>query len=125
MNIIQLRDHLTPRPARERRKSLYELYPLPFFKRQALCTWDVTPSGDYFTDCETGRGYAKEFLRTCDGTDGWSMLIGHIVADMIRAGTNGAYPDGHPKINGIVVGFMDVIGRRLCTDPRPVGPGAA
>ena len=77
MNIIQLRDHLTPR--RERRKSLYELYPLPFFNRKAHCTWDVAPTGDYFTDCQTGRGYAIEFLRTCDGTDGWSMLIGHIV----------------------------------------------
>jgi hypothetical protein len=34
-----------------------------------------------------------------------------IVADMIRAGTNGTHGDGRPKVNGI--GFMSVIGDSL------------
>jgi hypothetical protein len=33
-----------------------------------------------------------------------------IVADMIRAGTSGQYPNGYPKVNGVVIGFMGVIG---------------
>jgi len=33
-----------------------------------------------------------------------------IVADMIRAGPSGALPNGHPKVNGVVIGFMQVIG---------------
>jgi hypothetical protein len=28
------------------------------------------------------------------------------MADMIRAGTDATYPDGHSTVNGIVIGFM-------------------
>src|SRR5438128_11486800 len=52
--------------------------------------------------CETGRRYGIELLNSCDGTVGWTSLL-PIVADMIRAGTNGAFADGHPKVNGIVI----------------------
>jgi hypothetical protein len=99
---------------RRKAKSQYELYPLPFFNADAHCTWDVKPTGDYTVDCETGRRYATEFLQSCDGTLGWTWLLQSIVADMIRAGTDGTFPSGHPTVNGIVIGFMGVIGRAAC-----------
>jgi hypothetical protein len=98
---------------RQKSQSQYELYPLPFFNADARCTWDVKPTGNYTVDCETGHAYAVAFLQTADGTYGWNTLLGCIVADMIRAGTNGASADGHPKVNGVVVGFMAHIGRLL------------
>jgi hypothetical protein len=68
---------------------MYDLYPLPFFNRETRNTWDVSPTGDYRADCETGRAYAIEFLKTCDGSIGWSALLSPIVASMI-----GVAPDG-------------------------------
>ena len=106
--IVQLADYREP-PA----KSQYELYRLPFFAAERLSTWAVKATGDYAQDCKTGNAYAVAFLESCDGSVGWSSLLGQIVADMIRAGPDGAFPDGHPKMNGIVVGFMGVIGRAV------------
>lgn len=107
-NIVQIKDYL-PRPP-QRQKSLYELYPLPFFNAEKLSTWDVAPTGDYTADCKTGRDYAAEFLRSCDGSVGWSTLLGSIVADMIRAGPSGTFPDGHLRVSGVVTGYMRTIG---------------
>src|SRR5437588_6536436 len=94
-------------------KSQYERYPLPFFAREKLSTWTVEPSGDHAVDCATGREYALEFLRSCDGTVGWTALLPHIVADMIRAGPSGTFANGESKINGVVIGFMSTIGKAL------------
>jgi hypothetical protein len=66
--------------------------------------WDVKPTGDYAADCETGQQYAVAFMDSCDGTNGWATLLPNIVADMIRAG----------PADGIVIGFMGVIGRAMC-----------
>lgn len=66
--------------------SLYEKYPLPFFDRARLLTWAAEPTGHYAEDCETGRAFAIEFLKSNDGTAGWATLLGSIVNDMIRAG---------------------------------------
>jgi hypothetical protein len=44
-NVVQIKDYLAPPPAPQR--SLYELYPLPFFNRDKLSTWNVTPTGKY------------------------------------------------------------------------------
>src|SRR5262245_31112426 len=52
-------------PAHPRTKSQYELYPLPFFSAADRCTWKVQPTGDYGVDCQKGRYYAVEFLRSC------------------------------------------------------------
>lgn len=108
-NVVRLSDYREPP-----QKSLYELYPLPFFNRDKLCTWDVTPSGDYSDDCKTGRAYAVKFLKSCDGTFGWSSLLAQICAAMIRAGPIGTYANGEPKAGGIVIGFMSTIGQALC-----------
>ena len=101
MTIVKLSDHRPPAPPPQ--KSQFELYPLPFFDRDALSTWAVEPSGDYAADCETGRHYAYAFLRSCDGTAGWAAILPQIVADIARAG----------QVNGIVIGFMGAIGSML------------
>ena len=111
-NIVRIKDYLPPPPSRQ--KSQYELYPLPFFNAEACRTWAVTPTGNYSDDCETGKTYAVEFLKSCDGTVGWSSLLTPIVADMIRAGPDGSWSDGGVRLNGVVVGFMSTIGKALC-----------
>jgi hypothetical protein len=59
-----------------------------------------------------GRAYAIEFLKTCDGTVGWSTLLSQIVVRMIGAGCT-QWPDGRPRTNGLVIGFMGTIGNYL------------
>jgi hypothetical protein len=117
-NVVRIADYLPPPPPRRKRqKSQYELYPLPFFNAKigvAGCTWDVKPSGNYGDDCKTGEAYAIEFLKSCDGTNGWASLLTAIVRDMIGAGSAGTWPDGGVRINGVVVGFMGTIGQVLC-----------
>jgi hypothetical protein len=111
MEIIQLSDHRPTPPKKMKQKSFYELYPMPFFNRKRRCSWDAAPTGNYTADCETGRAFAIEFLKSCDGSVGWASLMGQIVTDMINAGTIvGRWPNGRPKSNGIVIGFMSVIG---------------
>jgi hypothetical protein len=95
-------------------RSLYELYPLPFFDAENHNTWAVRPSGDYGADCETGKKFAIKFLATCDGTNGWRALLQFIVGDMIRAGpTKGSR--GRPSIDGVTVGFLSIIGDFVAT----------
>jgi hypothetical protein len=67
------------------------------------------PSGDYAVDLRTGRRLAIEFLRSNDKTYGWANLLPQIVGDMICAGPFGAFADGHLEVNGVVIGFMQVI----------------
>jgi len=110
-NVVRIRKYLASRP---RQKTQYERYPLPFFHAKRRCTWDVAPTGDYAADCKTGSAYAVEFLKSCDGTVGWSCLLSNIVTDIIGAGPSGVWPDGGTRTNGIVIGFMGTIGRALC-----------
>jgi hypothetical protein len=103
MQVVQLNDYRPPAPKKVKQKSFYELYPMPFFNRKKRCSWDVIPSGDYSADCETGRAFAIEFLKSCDGTCGWASLMGVITRDMIKADDR----------SGIVIGFMRVVGSAL------------
>ena len=113
-NIVQLADYRTPPSKRPKRKKGESV---PFFNRKERCTWDVAPTGNYTADCETGHAFAIEFLKSCDGTWGWAALARWIVLDMIKAG---------PETNGIIVGFMGVIGEALATVMmRPDQGGAA
>ena len=98
---------------RSRRGSQYAIYPLPFFDADRRSAWAVQASGDYSADCELGEKYAFEFLNSCDGTHGWTALLPQIVADMIGRGPDGVFPDGQPKTNGVVIGFMGTIGKAL------------
>jgi hypothetical protein len=97
---------------RTKTTSQYDLYPMPFFNREQRCTWDVKPTGDYGVDCETGREYAVRFLESCDGTIGWGSIVGQIVGDMILAGPD-EVARGRKSSNGVVIGFMGVIGSVL------------
>jgi hypothetical protein len=106
--VVQMSDYRSPPPKRERMKSQYERYPLPFFNRKKRCTWDIQGSGNYGADIETGVALAKEFLASNDGTHGWHSLLQCIVMDMIRAGPP-AGPDGKRHTDGIVIGFMSMI----------------
>ena len=92
----------------------YERYPLPFFDRGSRSTWNVAPTGRYSEDVETGRRYAVEFLRSCDGPFGWITLLGQIVGDMVDVGPGGFWPDGKGKSNGVIIGFTAAISRALC-----------
>ena len=93
--------------------SQYDLYRLPFFDGDRRLTWAVKPSGDYGTDCETGRDYARQFLASCDGTVGWSALLGQIVCDIVRMGPEKTRADGSVTSGGIVIGFMGELSRAL------------
>jgi hypothetical protein len=116
----QLRRSVKTRTARRgkakrvRQKSFYELYPMPFFKRETHDSWNVTPTGDYSKDCETGTRYALRFLETCDGTLGWSASLSSIIQDMIRKGPQGkTFADGDKSCGGLIVGFTSTIGKVL------------
>jgi hypothetical protein len=116
MEIIQFSDYQPPPSKDVKVESQFELYPLPFFdagRSEGPSTWNVTPTGNYSADCETGRVFAIEFLKSCDKTCGWASLMPSITADMIRAGTTGSFANGYPRVNGIVIGFMRVIGSAL------------
>ena len=104
----------TRRQARTRAKSIYELYPMPFFDVESRCLWKVQPSGNYGDDCNTGHDYALKFLESCDGTAVWSLMLNWIVLEMVAAGPmREKWPGGKPHSNGIIVGFMGAIGTVL------------
>jgi len=109
-NVVRLRKGA---PRRQKVKSQWERYPLPFFNLEKRSLWDVKPTGDYNTDCETGRAYALEFLQSCDGTACWAHLLPQIVGDMIRAGPVDKDAEGNPMPGGIVVAFMLTVGFEL------------
>jgi hypothetical protein len=50
---------------------------------------------NFSDDYETSRAYAVEFLRSCDGTVGWSSLLVQIAAHMIRIG--GTYAENRTQ----------------------------
>jgi hypothetical protein len=62
---------------------------LPFFRagrgKVATSWWNVTPSGNYSEDLETGMEYAKAFLPLMTYNAGAASL-GAIVSDMAIAG---------------------------------------
>lgn len=95
--------------------SQFDLYRLPFFDKDAAIDtrcWTVTPTGNYTDDCDTGAAYAIEFLRSCDGTNGWRSLLAGIVTSMICAAPRRSGQNAR-KADGIVVGFMSTIGAAL------------
>lgn len=110
---------------RSRTQSQYDQYRLPFFDKARRLTWAAKPSGDYRADCELGRKYARQFLASCDGTEGWNTLLGQVVSDIVRmAGPEQKRPDGSISCGGVVVGFFGEISRALALSEltkRPVG----
>lgn len=109
-NVVQLRKRA---PRRQKGKSQWEIYPLPFFNREKRSLWKVSPTGNYGTDCATGRAYALKFLQSCDGTDCWAHLLPQMVGDMIRAGPVNEDAPGASYQGGIVFAFMLTVGFAL------------
>jgi hypothetical protein len=90
---------------------------LPFFKKGrgnvATSWWNVTLSGNYAADLETGMAYAKAFLPMLTFNSGAADL-GAIVSDMAKAGRD---PVKNPKdwrgIDNVALGFLMGIGGSL------------
>jgi hypothetical protein len=71
--------------------------------------------------------YAHDFLRSCDGTIGWSAVLGWTVADMIHAGLYGTYANGEPACHAPLPAAVDdrgapSIAMPFLTPERPVLP---
>jgi hypothetical protein len=90
---------------------------LPFFKKGrgkvATSWWNVTPSGNYSANLETGKAYARAFMPMLSFNAGAADLAA-IVSDMAKAGRD---PANNPKdwrgIDAIALGFMMEIGGSL------------
>jgi hypothetical protein len=90
---------------------------LPFFKKGhgkvATSWWNVTPSGNYSADLETGKQYARAFMPMLRFNAGASDLA-TIVSAMAKAGRD---PANNPKdwrgIDAVALGFMMEIGGSL------------
>lgn len=90
---------------------------LPFFRsgRGKIETswWNVTPSGDYTADLETGKAYARAFLPMMTFNAGASTL-GCIVSHMAKAGRDPAKNTSkHRDIDNVALGFLIEIGNSL------------
>ena len=90
---------------------------LPFFKKGrgkvATPWWNVSPSGNYAADLETGKAYARAFLPMLTFNAGASDLAA-IVSDMAKAGRDPANnPKGWRGIDAVALGFMMEIGGAL------------
>jgi len=90
---------------------------LPFFKNRqgkvAQSYWNVTPSGDYSADLETGKAYARAFMPYCGST-----LVRPIWLPSCPTWRKpGAIPRNNPKdwrgIDAVALGFMMEIGGSL------------
>lgn len=109
------------KPRRRTAKKTSELHAmrdaLPFFKKgrgkEATSWWNVTPTGNYTADLETGKGYARDFLPLMTFNAG-SASLGAIVSDMARAGRD---PTKNPKdwrgIDSVALGFLMEMGNSL------------
>jgi hypothetical protein len=103
----------TKNPAAETHKQMRDA--LPFFKKGrevASSWWNVTPSGDYATDLETGMAYAKAFLPLMNYNAGASDL-GVIVSHMAIVGRDPSRVKAWRGIDDIALGFLMGIGGSL------------
>ena len=90
---------------------------LPFFKKGRgkvkTSWWNVTPSGDYGADLETGMAYAKAFLPMMMYNSGASDL-GVIVSHMALSGRDRSKtPKDWCGIDNVALGFLMGIGGSL------------
>ena len=90
---------------------------LPFFKKGrgkvAQSYWNVTPSGGYSADLETGKAYARAFMPMLRFNAGVSDLAA-IVSDMAKAGRDAANnPKDWRGVDAVALGFMMEIGTSL------------
>ena len=108
VRLSQYRKKARPQ-AGAKQRSFYDIYPMKFFDKKTRNSWAVQPTGDHVADLETGKQFAADFLKSCDMTVGWGTLLPIIVADMVKAGPAFQWPNGRPKADGIIIGFMGVV----------------
>ena len=104
-----------------RQESQHERHPLPFFDAKSRSSWTIRATGNYSADYAMGQEYALAFLESNDGTVGWRTLLAQIVKDMIGAGPCGRYPSGAPKVDCVVIGFMNTLGSALIAGAPGLG----
>jgi hypothetical protein len=90
---------------------------LPFFRKGRgkveTSWWNVTPSGNYAADINTGEKFAKAFLPLLQFNAGASDLVA-IVSDIARAGRDPAInPKEWSHIDSVATGFLLAIGGSL------------
>jgi hypothetical protein len=89
---------------------------LPFFKsgrgKVATSWWNVSPSGNYSEDLETGMEYAKAFLPLMAYNAGASSL-GTVVSHMAIAGRDPSRVRPWRGIDAVALGFLMGIGGSL------------
>jgi len=104
----------TKNPAAETHEQMRDA--LPFFKKGrgkvSPTWWNVTPSGDYATDLETGMAYAKAFLPLMTHNSG-ACDLGVIVSHMAIAGRDPVRVKASRGIDDIALGFLMGIGGSL------------
>lgn len=98
---------------------------LPFFKpgrgKVETSWWNVTPSGNYAVDLETGKAYARAFLPVMTFNAGASTL-GTIVSDMAKAGRDPIKnPKSYRHIDAVALGFLMQIGGILQSAMASIG----
>ena len=101
----------TKKPAAETLEEMRDA--LPFFKKGRgkveTSWWNVTPSGNYATDLETGMAYAEAFLPLMAYNSGASAL-GTIVSHMAIAGRKPSRVKAWRGIDNVALGFLLGIG---------------
>lgn len=91
---------------------------LPFFKSRGrnrkgeTSWWNVTPSGDYAADMETGKAYARAFLPMMVFNCG-SAALAQIVSEMAITGRDPEKNSKDRGIDDIALGFLHEIGNSV------------
>ncbi len=70
----------------------------PLKGRQPRNFWNVTPTGDYGKDCETGSQLALEWIAYEEANIGGPGILSKIVEDMPR------------ELSGVEIGFLGMAG---------------
>ena len=109
-NVVQLR------PGRDGREIPHHADTLSFMERRkprgsGVNNWNITATGQYSQDCETGRELAREYLAYIGQypTVGNATLLGCIVRDMVKR------VDDSGRLSGVEIGFLAEINRAAMT----------
>lgn len=104
----------TARTASKMRKDKYAYRnKLPFMSRRTRALhhsswWNVTPTGDYVADFQTGKEYATAFWRVCGGRPTCGLELGEILFAMHDRGQRRSHRWN--GLSGIEIGFIRTIG---------------
>jgi hypothetical protein len=107
-------------------------YPFARLQRRGEPVWSqVTPSGDYSQDYETGRDYALLFWKECGSRGSVGLDLAYILIGIHEAKRQPQYLSGKRmkhNLSGVEIGFLQTIGElmtaaRNATFLVALGPG--